>query len=224
MFLSTRSSSTKLLAIVAICSVMSGCRYTTHHGDAKLIHQTIVYQSVRMVLPPVQLGDVGTTTFQIRNLPIPMYPTDIQIPKYRHSSRNYAQRVFITDEANWGNCSVGLQITTIAGEVIYSRTEDLKDLITGTSSAPSYDRLGIDRYTSLRFFPTKNAGLIEPLTSYDLSITVNNASSHKDDWLRLSCWVSYDSRVQDYRQDWLTPLDWHGAVSEAHPAPGRTSP
>lgn len=213
MLLSIRSPTTQVVVIVAVCSVMFGCRYTTHHGDAKLVHQRFVYRSARMILPPVQLGEVGTTTFQIRNLPVPMYPADIQIPQYRHSWRNYAQRVFITDEVNWGNCSVGLQITTIAGEVIYSRTENLKDLITGTTSAPSYDRLGIARYTSLRIFPPK-ASLVEfdlePLTSYDLSITVNTASSREDDWLLLTGSAGYDSRVQDYRQPWLTPLGWHG--------------
>lgn len=202
MLLSIPSPIAKLVAIFAICSVMSGCHYTTQHGDAKLVHQLGIYGHLRMILlPPVQLGEVGTTTFQIRDLPIPMYPTEIVIPKYTRSWRNYGQRVSITDEANWGNCNVDLQITSIAGEVIYSNTGKLQEFITGTTSASEY-RLGIIRYTSLRIFPP-SAGLsefdIEPLTSYDLSITVNTASSRKDDWLGLRGSAPYDRRVKDYR-------------------------
>lgn len=183
------------LTIIALltCLAMSGCYSSTRHGDAVLYHHPGGFMRLRkgvLMLPRVPLDAAGTTTFHVRDLPVPMYPSDIQVPERRMPEG--------LDRRSWRNCRVMVEIYAPNGRCVHSVTKRLGPHWPGGIPRYRHDR-GFQRLHTWYIFREAKP---PPLTSYDIVITVGQPSSNTDDWLRLATSIRYDERAGRYR-DWL---------------------
>lgn len=106
-----------------------GCTTTTHHADATVVHHDSfisVPESYAMTMPEIDLANVGTHVFEVRDLPIPMYPQGWTFPT--RSEAMLGSEVPDPRDAPWSAAVVAFTIRDLDGQSLFSVTYRLGEI------------------------------------------------------------------------------------------------
>ncbi len=147
---------------------LGGCKSVTHHGDAT-IHDLpdfpfLVFDS--LYLPQFSLSDEATHSWKVRDLPQPVFPSEVVV------EADYAD---VPTKAPWQDAVILVEFRSIDGDVLMHQRIEFATWKGGGSY--------VDRRWEVSF-PLYD--LPSPtLTNYDVVVTVEKPSPRNDDhaWL-----------------------------------------
>ena len=162
----------RILMITAMALLYAGC--TTHrYGDARIQNNRDFASVVgdRFYLKPIPIDRVATHTLQVRNLPLPMYPTRLMLPLTPTEAE-------MKRDLPWENARLLIEFRAPNGQTFFSKEIALQDAQRGLSPGTSHQ-------VTLSFRPGERHAWRAPenmphYTDYDVIVTVIEPSKNKN--------------------------------------------
>ncbi|MEE9293927.1 MAG: hypothetical protein V3W34_03035 [Phycisphaerae bacterium] len=158
----------RILVNLLLILLLGGCTSVTHHGDAT-IHDLPDFPFLvadSLYLPQFSLSNQATHTWKVRNLPLPVFPSEVVV------EADYAD---VPSQAPWQDAVILVEIRSIDGDVLMHQRIEFATWKGGGSYVDGRSEVS---------FPFRD--LPSPtLTNYDVLVTVERPSPRTDDhaWL-----------------------------------------
>jgi hypothetical protein len=154
------------LALVAVCIALTGCSFTTRHGDAKVRHIDNRLlgkgKGKRLTLPEFSISEPGVHRFDVVRLPLPIYPREVVVgtPWEDHVDERMEPR---PPDAPWRRVLLEVVFLDEDGGVVYEKWLDL--------SKERASWRGIYRQAPVRTAPKRTAEAVFDLYDYGEQIS-----------------------------------------------------
>ena len=157
-------------SIALLVALVTGC-LVHHYGDARLRENSdaLGVTADRLSLKPVYLDQIGMQTLHVRNLPFPIYPTDLRIPLTPAEAE-------LKQNLPWQNTRLRIEFKTTDGQPFFSKEVSLANAEHGRSPG-AYHELDVQfrQRNSTSWRAPEN---MPHYTDYDVVVTVLQPSRH----------------------------------------------
>jgi hypothetical protein len=189
------------LALVAVCIALTGCSFTTRHGDAKVRHLDARLagkgRSKILTIPEFSISEAGVHRFTVAEISEPMYPDTLFVRVPDDDSRALGGGIDppwvgsllsmeLKDSAGLTFCEVALQLTTPHSFSHRSRRSPVR-----TSPNSWYE-------AHYSLFESPNSKRPAPRHSYEVVIHVKTPSPRAGDVARLEGTLHVDLPRRPY--------------------------
>ena len=173
-----------VLCLAIACAILlSGCNYTTSHGDVTLVRHCM-YGTAQLVTPWLPLDEPGrTASWNVDDLPCPALPTTVHVPMWRHVP------------IRWSKATVRVELIAESGHVFFDRGTRLSPT---SGSRMFVDRIdkGIDRIAVVELIPWADRSTLTQHATYQIRMTVVEPSDDAADRVRLYAIFGLDNTGQ----------------------------